>query len=269
MVGAIGITIIIGIVLMISIPFVLYKLGGGGSKKNNIRYVITQTFEGGSKTYILTGRIEKWKSDIIAEHKIVKGNQEMSIGHFHQKYLQPSNNDKFLMYLEEYDTNRFRPMMPGQSAHKERVPKLDDNNDIERDEDGNIKYTTQEVKDLEYVPNNDINWMITSVDRVRKFTESKKKSTPWKEYLVGAGLLFLVICGMFVSLYFQYEMFNEGSKTIGKATDSLANNIDKLNPESQQKILWENIQRALKNETIRSVVKPEPEKDSNAPPGAE
>ena len=224
--------VLAGIIIMV-LTFILLLVFGGHSKKSNITYIILQTFLGSKKAINIKGYVDRVNDgSYMAEHYILEKGKKQAIGTFHQKWLIPSTKDKYIMFLEEYDAGRYRP----------------------------IEYNDKD-KNFNPIPNEDIDWLISRKEKNRRMLEEKKKESHWKQYLASGILLFLVVVAIFIQGYFMVETSNN----LKAGEQQLAKVIREQNPAEIQERTVKLIFSVLKNETIRNVVKPPTNNNKGVP----
>lgn len=255
-----------GLVLAAIIIIFMVKL----QKKSNIDYIILQTFEGLQRPSIKSGYVDvKNDGTRMAEHIVGKGPEKINIGTFHQKFLKPSSPGRYIMFLEEHDVGRYRPLEYNGDIKKTKVkiaeftdePLLDKNSKnllddfgnplykIKRDANGKEIYKEEEIdiSSLVSVPNDDIDYILSRKEKNKRLLEKKQESNKWLPYLIGGAAFIFVFLGVILSSYYNYQ-----------ASANVKAGLDNFDAASQTERIINLFVEKMTNATTKDVFTVEP-----------
>ncbi len=219
-----------------------------GKSKGNITYWIIQSYLGNKKPIELKGRVSVDDGDHMAIFKLFDGGEEKEIGSFHQKYLLPFGRG-YCMLLEQYEIGRFRPIELSGDIEDDSniITEKDFLGQIVKDKGGNPLKTTLLGKKRVFhpVPNDDVDWIIRSRDRLKeKLLKKALRQSFWKK-LAAALIWVMLFMSIFINSYYNFQTSEKLSETVeGQSEAKVAELVTKT------------IMYVLMNQTVKDVVRP-------------
>jgi hypothetical protein len=228
------------------------------SGKNNTTFLVIKTFNRSEVPIFYKGRIKQLRDrdNLMSEAIITKEGKKTGIGTFHQKFIMPFGNKRYLMILEEWDVGRYRPMQRLEGYGLSRVweAQRDAQGKPIYDLEGKRKFEekVQRVGVLEPVSNDDFEYIRHKLAEVEKRYEIKQKDSQTWKYIAGGFIVVVILATVIMSAYYNYQTAVELKNGAVTQTQSISETIYKL----------------FSNETIREAARVAPPKDNRpAPPG--
>lgn len=228
------------------------------NRRNNVFFLIIKTFNRSEVPILAKGRIKELreKGTLMSEAFIRKNGRWTGIGTFHQKFLMPFRKNKFLLMVEEWDVGRYRPLVRSEAYGMVKVYDLikDIDGKPVYDLDGKPKYEerTQRTGVIEAMTNDDFDYIqhkLTEMDR--RYQQEQKATATWK-LIAGGFLVVVLVIGMVMSAYYNYNTATEL----------------KTGAVQQTQLITETIYKLFSNETIKEAARVVPPKQNiPAPPG--
>jgi hypothetical protein len=205
------IAIIAGFCLMVGFFVTMLLLD---RKKGNITYTICKTFLGSQQWYTAQGMVDvKNDGTFMAEHMILSGGKT-PIGVFHQKHLKTTKGGRYMMFLEEWDIARYRPLeykghIKGKSTMIRLIPQYKDGQ-LVRDEKGNIIHDrveeTVDIGRFKGIPNHDIDWILRRKEKNRLMLIRKEERNRWIPLVAAGGILVIAAIVVVLAAFYMNEM---------------------------------------------------------------